>query len=502
MEPDSNNVRLKLWIKALSGILFIILIFIQLPFASGQNNTLYLMHSIPQANQLNPAIMHPCRIYVSLPIISSLRENIRNTGFGFHDVYYSGNEPGEYFMDLDKLDNKLKRINYSLANTDIDLFGIGFPHNEWYLTIGVSSHTASQGSYPHDIVNFADRYWDSGAGIPDPVHIQNLKLNSTAWNSIGFSASKEVRKGLRIGLRVKYLNGMANVTTPKSSIEMSTAGNPPFFQASVNYQVNTSLPLSLVTNPGGILGSISLETALHNLAGNYLFTPNHGAAVDAGLIYDIDDATQLSASFTDLGFIRWKKDLNQFSVNETFVYSAADLDQFINAPGQIDLAKSLYDTVRNSIHVSEINSYFTLTPINIYGGITRQVLRDLKAGAMTWIEISSGHIRPSITLSLNFTPFKAFAATVSYTLMNNKYNQIGTGLAVGNRGAQFYIITDNIVVRYVKDAQSSLRWPYNARMLSLRFGMNLFFGCDQKNIGNGNKHYPGFKARDDCPAYW
>ena len=502
MEPDSDNFRVKPWIKALSGILFIILILIRLPVASGQNNTLYLMHSIPQANQLNPAIMHPCRIYVSLPVISSLRENIRNTGFGFHDVYYSGNEPGEYFMDLDKLDSKLRRMNYSLANTDIDLFGIGFPHNEWYVTIGVSSHMASQGSYPHDIVNFADRYWDSGTGIPDPVQIHNLELNSSAWNSIGLSASKEVRNGLRVGIRVKYLNGMANVTTPKSSIKMNSTGDPPDLQASVNYQVKTSLPLSLVISPDGILESISFEPALHNITGNYLFTPNHGAAIDAGLIYDLDEATQITASFTDLGFIRWKKDLNQFSINETFVFSATDLDQFINAPGQIDLANALYDTVRNSIHISEINSYFTSTPINLYGGITRQVIPNVKAGAMTWIEINSGHVRPSLTLSLNFTPFKAFAATVSYTLMNNKYNQIGTGLAVGNRGAQFYIITDNIVVRYVKDSGSSLRWPYNARMLSLRFGMNLFFGCDQKNMGNGNKHRPGYKARDDCPAYW
>jgi hypothetical protein len=136
---------------------------------------------------------------------------------------------------------------------------------------------------------------------------------------------------------------------------------------------------------------------------------------------------------------------------------------------------------------------------------------------MTWIEINSMHVRPSLTHSLNFTPFKAFAATMSYTLMNRKFNQIGAGLAFGNRGAQFYILTDNIPVRFTRDVSSSLIWPYNARMLCLRFGLNLFFGCDKaekeggggkasgKSTGRGplpGKHYPKSKSKDYCPAYW
>ena len=255
--------------------------------------------------------------------------------------------------------------------------------------------------------------------------------------------------------------------------------------------------------PDGSLDNIGFKPAIHNLANNYLLTPNHGIAIDAGLTYDLDEVTQLSASITDLGFIRWKKNITYFSVNETFEFSQADLDQFINDPGEDGLAKALGDSVSNAIDASaSTNSYFTATPVNIYGGITRQLLPNLEAGAMTWIEMNSWHVRPSLTLSLNYKPFEAFSATVSYTLMNNKFNQIGTGLAFGNRGAQFYVITDNIVIRYVKDTETSLKWPYNARMLSLRFGMNLFFGCASKENHGKKKRWPGGKSRDECPAYW
>jgi hypothetical protein len=502
---SEKYVRTNLLKNTLPGLLIVLLGLIRIPVGA-QNNTLYLMHSIPQANQLNPALMHPCRIYVSLPFISSLRGNVRNTGFGFHDVFYTDprDQPGNYSLDLDKLDNTLRRMNYSLANADVDLLGLGFPLQQWYITFLISSHTSSQFSYPHDVVLLQDAYWNLNASIPDPLNLHNLEANSTAWNSIGISASREVRKGLRVGARVKYLNGMANVTTPQSAINMNASSNPPSLRAAIDYRINSSLPLTLGYSPGGVLDDIGFEPAIQNLAGNYLFTPNHGFAIDAGITYELDEITQISASVTDLGFIRWKKNITYFSVNETFEFSQADLNQFIIDPGQDGLSNALQDSVSNAINASaSTNSYFTTTPINLYGGITRQLLPDLKAGVMTWIEINSLQVRPSLTLSLNFTPFEAFAATVSYTLMNNKYNQIGTGLAFGNRGAQFYVITDNIVVRYIKDTESSVRWPYNARMLSLRVGMNLFFGCnDKKDNPGGKKRWPGVKSRDECPAYW
>lgn len=71
-----------------------------------QDNTLYLMPGIPQANQLNPALMNTCRIYVELPVISSVKLNIRNTGFGFHDVLHTGTgvQSDTYYLDLSNLD--------------------------------------------------------------------------------------------------------------------------------------------------------------------------------------------------------------------------------------------------------------------------------------------------------------------------------------------------------------------------------------------------------------
>jgi len=492
-----------------STIRRIVLIFLVLyvfNYASAQNNTLYLIPSVPQTNQLNPALKHNCKIYLSLPVISSIRQSTRNTGFGFHDAIHTGTgaQSDTYYLDLDNLDKKLRRMNYSLGNADIDLFGIGFAYKEWYLTFGISNHISLQASYPHDIVSLKDGNWDVNNMTAIPINLSNVGVNATAWNSIGVSASKEVSDGLRVGIRAKYLNGMANVNTRKSNIELNTTSDPVTLDAEVNYKVNSSLPVELGFASTGLVNRINFDPALENLIGNYIFNGNRGAAFDGGIIYDLDEATQLSASFTDLGFIWWKSNVNNFTGNGKFVFQGIDLDQYTSGGSQGDLLDALVDSLRSSFQATaSTKGYLTTLPLNLYGGITRELMPNVKAGAMTWIEVNGKHVRPSLTLSLNLTPFNAFAATVSYTLMNNKFNQIGGGLVFGNRGAQFYIVTDNIPVRFTKDASTSLIYPYNARMLCLRLGVNLFFGCDDKEKSSGSKkRYPGSKGKDDCVAYW
>jgi hypothetical protein len=493
-----------------SAVRRIILTFHALIFiscASAQNNTLYLIPSVPQTNQLNPALKHKCRVYVSLPVISSIRQSTRNTGFGFHDAIHQGTgaQSDTYYLDVDNLAKKLKRMNYSLGNADIDLAGVGFSYKEWYITFGISNHISFQTAFPHDVVSVKDGNWDVNNMTALPINLSRIGVNATAWNSIGVSASKAFTERFRAGARFKYLNGMANVNTRKSSIELNTTSDPITLEAEVNYKVNSSLPVTLGYSSNGLVNSINFEPALHNLIGNYIFNGNRGAALDGGILFDIDEVTQLSASFTDLGFIWWKGNVNNFTGTGEFVFRGIDLDQYTSSPGDGDLLDALVDSLENAFQASSsANGYLTMLPLNIYGGITRELMPDIKAGAMTWIEVNGKHVRPSLTLSLNFTPFNAFAATVSYTVMNNKFNQIGGALVFGNRGAQFYIVTDNIPVRFTRDVSSSFVWPYNARMICLRLGMNLFFGCDDKedkNSGNKKRH-PGSKTKDNCAAYW
>lgn len=467
-----------------------------------QDNTLYLMPSVPQANQLNPALMYPCRIYVELPVISSVKVNIRNSAFGFHDFVHKGTGPQSdtYYLDLNNLDNKLKRNNYFQAELDIDLLGFGFGLHEWYFTFGIASHSELLVSYPHDVITLKDGNWQVDNGRASPISLNNLGVESTLWNSIGVSAARELNDGLKAGVRLKYLQGMADLNTRRSGLFLNTTTNPITLEAQMNYLVNASFPVKVGYAANGLVNNLNFDNTFNNIAGDFIFNGNRGLAIDAGIVYDLDDITQVTASFTDLGFIHWKKNTNNFSATGNYFFNGIDLDQYQASPGQTDLIEALQDSIANAFRASgSAKTYFTLMPVKIFGGVTRLIRPDLRAGAMTRIEIYNLHIMPSLTLSMNYTPIPAIAASVSYTVMNNKFNQVGAGLALGNRVAQFYLVTDNIPLRFTRDVRSGLIWPYNARMLSLRLGLNLLFGCNKKE----NKYSPkNYRRKDPCPAYW
>ncbi len=484
--------------------IILVVILTQLHFiVIAQDNTLYHIPVIPQANQLNPALIHRCRVYVELPVISSIKLNIRNTGFGFHDAVHSDEATGPdvYFLDLEKLDRKLRSINYFMTYLDVDLLGIGFPVKDWYFTFGINHHTSLRLSYPDDIVTVKDGNWDVDAGAPIPISFSGLGIDISMWNSIGISAAREVNDQLTAGLRLKYLQGMANLNTRRSQLDLNTLENPVALEAEARYLMNVSFPVVLGYNNSGLVDEINLDNVFGNITGDFIFNKNRGAAIDAGIVFDYDDNIQLSASITDLGFIRWKKNVNNFNAEGSYSFTGIDIDRYQSEPGQADLLQALQDSLFRAFTAEgTTKGYFTMAPVRVFGGITYKFLPKLNAGAMTRIEFYDLNIRPSLTLSMNYTPIPSLAATLSYTVMNNKFDQAGAGLVLGNRGAQFYILTDNIPVRFTGLAGSPVFWPYNARMLSLRFGFNLLFGCNQKD-SKGRSHRPGSR-KGTCPAYW
>ena len=483
----------------LVSLLFVcLLLFFNNSSLIAQDNTLYLMPDIPQTNQLNPAIFKLCRVYVELPVISSVKVNIRNTGFGYHDVIQRGTgiQSNTYLVDVTSLARKLKRINYSQIETDIDLLGFGFGYKEWYFTFGISNHSDLLLSYPHDAVLLSDEYFQTAAKRGTPVNLSHSGGEITVWNSIGVSAAREIKEGFKVGVRLKYLQGMANAVSRGSEMIVNTAGSPLSLQAIMKYRINSSFPINIGYSANGQVKSVNFDNSFNNIVGDYIFNGNRGTSIDAGFVYDKDEITEISGSITDLGFIRWKKNTNNFSATGNYFFNATDLAIFQIRPGAIDLVKALRDSISSSLGQST-KPYYTLTPIKIFGGITRLVLPGLRAGAMTRIEIYDLHVMPSLSLSLNYTPVPIVAASLSYTLMNNKFNQVGAGIAFGNHVAQLYVITDNIPLRFTKDTNSPLFWPYNARMLSLRFGLNLLFGCNQKE-----NNFHAKNRKDSCPAYW
>jgi hypothetical protein len=59
-----------------------------------QSNTLFFMHSLPESNFINPAVQNGCKLFIGLPVLSSIHMHASNSGFTANQLL--NKEPGGY----------------------------------------------------------------------------------------------------------------------------------------------------------------------------------------------------------------------------------------------------------------------------------------------------------------------------------------------------------------------------------------------------------------------
>ena len=113
------------------------------------------------------------------------------------------------------------------------------------------------------------------------------------------------------------------------------------------------------------------------------------------------------------------------------------------------------------------NSY--LTPKIFLGG-TYNINEKINIGVLGRGEFFQNKFYSSVTITGNTNFKKWFSATMSYSIMNNSFNNLGIGLMARAGFAQFYIVTDNVLAAF----------PQSTRTVNYRAGINLLFGCKEK----------------------
>ncbi len=244
------------------------------------------------------------------------------------------------------------------------------------------------------------------------------------------------------------------------------------------------MPAQVILNNRGMVRQITSPVQGVADLPAYMVAGNYGAAVDAGILYDYSDRLTLSASILDLGFIWWRKNLTALSQKETFVFSGFDLDTYIRTGTQADLLTALEDSISKNFSLSQSSgSYVALIPTRIFGAAGYHLNSRLEFGSVVELEILSGTVSPGLTFTAVSRPVDGLALSLSYSLMDRAYNNLGFGLVAGSHPVQFFFVTDHIPASYVKDKNSGLIWPYRARTMNVRLGFSVLLGCQDNRPG-------------------
>lgn len=471
--------------------LLIFLIAIIIADASGQNGQLMYFMNLPQNHFMNPALRPSNKIYVGLPGISGINISSNNNYLNFSDVILKGEIKDSLITflhpdyDPAKFLAKIKDINSIGTEAMVQLLGVGFSvGRDGYVFIDVNERVQSDLVLPGDLFRLA--LYGNERFVGKTIDLSSLKADMKAYHEFGVGYSRNITDKLRIGVKAKLLLGVTAVSVVNKSFGI-TVNNDYTHTLYADLSVNMSGPIRVNTTAD--IRKLVFDTedpfkASHDTWNFLSGRKNPGLGLDIGAEYDLTERIFLSASVTDLGFIRWKKDLTNLKADNQFKFSGVNMTDFFTGDKSLDeIGSDIVDSLANKFVLSNTRQPFTTyLPFGVSLAGSYNINKKISVGLVSYSRVSGKRIREALTLSANLNITSVFSASIGYTAENYRYDNLGAGIAFRAGVTQFYLISDRIPLVWNKiyNDNHTIFLPANWNTINLRLGMNLVFGNKEK----------------------
>lgn len=442
-------------------IIFIAFLLLN-PAKAQQNYSLYLMHTIPESNLLNPAVPLSCKYYLGLPVLSSIHVNYSNSSFSFHDIFQSTGG-GTYQPNVNFISDKLHWRNAIGTELHIQLLALGYRYHDFSFYFTLTEKNNLLVTFPKQIVALG--FDGNGQFLGETAGLKGTGIYFNHYREYALGISKKEANGIVWGARAKLLFGKLNISTKKANVGLFTDETTYNLTIDGELLVNSSLPI-LVDAANNRLNSIAYNDGVSPLA-LALNRKNPGFAIDLGIIYPWNEKLDVSASVLDLGFIRWRSNLNSFDGSGNYIFTGP-LGNGNSGTYWNNLGNSFLDSIQFTVSPKK---YTTFLPPRVMAGGNYKFPYHLSAGMVGNIIFYKSKIKPSLTLMGQYEPFRFMGIMASYTWQNYSFNSVGAGLYIGRKPVQFYLVTDNLMAVFK---------PFDTRNVNLRFGFNIIWGCPKK----------------------
>jgi hypothetical protein len=421
---------------------FICLVFL-VAVAQGQlslNN--YYMDFSPNSVQVNPAQAPRYKAFIGVPVLGNVDVNFKNSGFTLSDVLDNNT------LTIDDLVEALSENNtLSLGlNTSVLSFGFTIDSLNYF---SFSSNVNGTGAF-----NYSGkfmRFFLLGQGneefIGKTVSLDGTSISSSVYLENALGWSRGINHQLRIGGRLKVLNGAFNVNADMKDVSV--------------YTENEDYDISFISNFEMRSAGLSFENPMSNLSKNL------GLGVDAGATYQLTDEIILSASMIDFGYIRWNGETRKyFHDNASFDYEGIDFSSFQEGDG--DYFENLGDSIVEIFELQEDSnfSYTTYLPTRFVVGGQYSLNKLFTADALISTNTLAGRTKASFIIGGTIELKRTLQARLSYGYINGT-NNFGGSIAANLGAFQLFLLADNLVGFSQLDYTKSL---------NLQFGMNIVIG--------------------------
>lgn len=188
-----------------------------------------------------------------------------------------------------------------------------------------------------DLGNFGgNAFWQRefaiGFAAPIPIGSQKIGFDKTKLRP------KDIK--LRVGGRIKVIQGMFAFRTSRFSGNMTTAADGSSIGFDVDYRLNAALPYDrLNANNEPVLDA--------NEPASPLTVRGRGLGLDVGATITLQEKVSLSASLLDIGMVRYNNQVLNYGVNEAFTFEGIPLTLGVRNNNLTDSTQSFVDSLTN-----------------------------------------------------------------------------------------------------------------------------------------------------------
>src|SRR5690554_1850486 len=340
---------------------------------------LYFMETIPQIKHTNPAMQPRANGFFALPNVNQLFQSDLAFSDVFQDVgseWVSPLSKRFNYGDLYKTTGKAFNIN---QQADVQLVGLGFRSERDYISVSLSMKGAVAMGVPSDLFRITDKGFSNGSRFD----FSTLRTKMVTYKEINIGYSREWTEDLTLGINVKPLFGVMGGMTDISRFELHTSRE--VYNVYVDGKVYTSAPLEVEESetPGDFPESIEGRDMDDEWGSYFSSFKNPGIALDVGAVYRLNDRLQLSAALSNLGFIKWKEDLNSLSFSGHYSFEGLEVDGS-NKADLDEALEAIGDSLEPVIDYSTGNESFSMSLVpGLYVGAQYDLTSSLSLGLLS-----------------------------------------------------------------------------------------------------------------------
>lgn len=442
---------------------------------SQHSNSLYFLNGVPQNYFINPAFQNDNKFFCGFPGLAPFNIRLENTSFALKDflIYDASIDSLITFLhphaDTEAFLSLLKNKNTLNAEVSTSLLSIGYKYGTKNFSFDISQRAYTRFIYPDDLLKLPVYGPDSSMFFD----FNNLALHASAWTEIGMRISYEFNDRLQIGWRPKFLFGQTSLSTNMFNVTLGTGEEVWTLHSQIKMDLSAPF-LNVVYNDQGMIDFDNLDFKTFNKAGDIssaLFNgKNFGFSMDFGLDFELSDYIRISGSILDLGNIRWKKGVYNLKNNGYHEFRGVNMEL-----DSENIIQNLSDSLKQVFKFSAAEDHFTtFLPTKIYAGLIVDTHYRTSFGILSYTNIFQGDLKQQFTLAANFSPIPIINTTLSYSIINSSFNNLGLGFSINTAHFNFYLISDT--------GPSALFWPLSSRNFNMQLGMNMLIAAKKRRF--------------------